>query len=1104
MSKVMRPTAMRDLLARIVGEWGARRSIFEIDEATMSTAFELAARSPGFELFGTRVALPVGPAAGPHTQIAPNLVASYLAGARVFELKTVQVNDRIEVEKPCIDALDEGYNVEWSTELSLEEAQGEYLRAWAAIHLLDALLAPRVGGASPAHGALERSAQPGLPSSLIFNLSVGYTLEGIKSPRMEAFIEGMRHPEGSEPWREIVDALRTLTGGDELARAFGPAAARRAREAVERLPAEPIHSVTLSTMHGCPPAEIERIGRYLIEAKGLATLVKLNPTLLGYERVRSILDATGWEGISIEPGVFAKDLQFDDALALIASLSKAAAEKGVGFGLKLSNTLATANALGRLPGAEMYLSGRALFPITVHLAAELSAAMVDPPPFSFCAGVSARNAARCVAAGLGPLTAATELLKPGGYSRLGGIAGAAISTLSGAPSRPSAALLAALARDALGLPEHRAGYKEGQAAIARKLPLFDCFSAPCIEACPVNQQAPAYIRALAGGKPSEALAVVLEDNPLPLITGLLCDHACMSACSRVDYEGPVAIRGVKLACATAAELPAARSEPVRGRGRTAVFGAGPAGLACAHYLALAGYPVVVFERAPSAGGVVANIIPRFRIGSEQVQHDIERIRALGAEFRFGHPGEVDLGRLRAEGFSSFVLASGAPVGRRLPVSGAGVPTVEALDFLAACRGEAAPFAQATSVVIAGGGNTAMDAARVAVRLPGVRRVKILYRRTREEMPADREELEEALAEGVELVELRVPERLEAGRVIARVMSLGERDPSGRRSPRPTERTEDYRCDLLVTAVGEGPDSALLARLGLAVGADGRPAFDPESLETSVTGLYVAGDAARGASSIIRAEADGRRVARAILGRAGVVGGTAAAPEGSAAAGVSAAPTVAPEAAAAVAGAAPIVPAGAAASARAATVAPRPLAVIRAERGRLLDSLPPENPRFVAREADRCLSCDVACLRCVEVCPNRANLALPVDGVGAFAQSPQILHVDDLCNECGNCGFFCPYEGDPYRGKPTLFSSEETLRASRNDGFFFAKSSRGYELLMRLHGETARVPIDPSPADPAGGGPAAGSARSEPRFAQLYALARTVLVDHPYLIPGGRA
>ncbi|TFG80330.1 MAG: putative selenate reductase subunit YgfK, partial [Spirochaetales bacterium] len=450
MSKIMKALPMSELMARITGEWAARDSAWDIPASATRRILDLEAGSPGFSVNGLRIGLPIGPAAGPHTQIAPNMVAAWLSGARVFELKTVQENDGLDIEKPCIDALDEGHNVEWSTELTLDDARAEYLRAWIAIHVLRAALA------TPARA----------PGALMFNMSVGYTLDGIKGAKMDGFIEGMRSPAGTDAWDRSISEAAAVVESLAFEKAFGKNGASQARAAISSVPANPVHSVTLSTMHGCPPDEIERIGAYLIEEKGFDTYIKLNPTLLGYDRVRSILDRTGWERISITRPNFEHDLQFDAALKLIASLRAKAAAKRVAFGIKLSNTLANVNDGGRMPGGERYMSGRALFPITTRLAAELASAIPDTPAFSYCGGASAVNARACILAGLGPLTVATDILKPGGYLRLEPMAREAVAALEAdVPARPDAAKLAALAESALSEPAWRGDYKKGHTAI---------------------------------------------------------------------------------------------------------------------------------------------------------------------------------------------------------------------------------------------------------------------------------------------------------------------------------------------------------------------------------------------------------------------------------------------------------------------------------------------------------------------------------------------------------------------------------------------------------------------------------------------------------------
>jgi len=1059
-SKIMKPMPMSVLMERIIGEWTARHSIFDIPEALTRRVLAIEAHSPGFKVNRVSIGLPVGPAAGPHTQIAPNLVAAWLAGSRVFELKTVQENDRLDIEKPCIDVLDEGHNVEWSTELTLEEARAEYLRAWIAIHILRAALIDTSSG-----GGSEK------PGELMFNMSVGYTLDGIKGPRMDTFIEGMRSPVGTPVWETALLEAMFAVDSAEFQDAFGKAGAEHARVAVRSMPASPVHSATISTMHGCPPAEIENIGVYLLENKGLDTYVKLNPTLLGFDEVRSILDTTGWQRIMIKRPTFEHDLQFDAALGLVASLRNKAATTGHRFGVKLSNTLANVNDGTRLPGGERYMSGRPLFPITSRLAAKLAAALPDPPAFSYCGGVSAVNAYDCMAAGLGPLTVATDILKPGGYLRLEQIGREAVRALdAGTPVRPDAKKLARLAEAALLKPEYRGNYKQGETRIHKPLPLTDCFAAPCIEACPASQKAPAYIKALAAGDATKALSIVLADNPLPHITGVLCDHTCQTNCARVDYEGPVEIRAMKLAVARATSLPAKAQQTVSGKGKAAVFGAGPAGLACAHYLALAAYPVTVFETAKEPGGVPANVIPEFRISRSDIAADVDRIKALGAVFKFGHKSGVDRKALSADGFDSVVLATGAPIPRILPLEGSGIRVVDALQFLEAIHSHSGGCDNCKAIVIAGGGNTAMDAARVATRLPGSPSVTILYRRTLAEMPADREEFEMALSDGVSYSELSLPERMTpasgGGMPVLRVreMKLGEPDESGRRSPLPSDRVRDIPCDLIVAAVGEIPDRDLFESLGVDVGKDGKPVVDPATMLTNVKGVYATGDARRGPASIIAAEADGRKAAYAILRAAGIE------------------PAVE----------------------RFGPQAPDMDALSR--RGEILESLPADDPGFASREAERCLSCGSACLRCVEVCPNRANIALPfkagdlpfkagdlpVATGGALAQSIQILHIDDQCNECGNCGFFCPYEGKPFADKPTLFADEASVRASRNAGFAFTGPISSPSIVLRAK------PGDKEDISVLAFATWIRGAEDSP----LLAIAKTVYDSHRYLVPGG--
>ena len=245
MSEHMQVLPFEVLLDWILKEFETHRSIFGIHESVFHKP--LADDPFSSTLFGSRLTTPIGPAAGPHTQLTQNILSAWLTGGRFIELKTVQIMDELDIPRPCIDLADEGYNVEWSQELRLQESVVEYVKAWVLVRILRRLL-----------GFDERE-----PFGTIFNMSVGYNLEGIMSSPMQQFMNRLEN--ASEDVTSIRSMLRTTYP----------------QFADIEIPEQIVNSVTLSTMHGCPPDEIERIARYMIEDRGLHTTVKLNPTLLG-------------------------------------------------------------------------------------------------------------------------------------------------------------------------------------------------------------------------------------------------------------------------------------------------------------------------------------------------------------------------------------------------------------------------------------------------------------------------------------------------------------------------------------------------------------------------------------------------------------------------------------------------------------------------------------------------------------------------------------------------------------------------------------------------------------------------------------------------------
>jgi putative selenate reductase len=321
--------------------------------------------------------------------MAQNVVLAWLAGSRILELKTVQINDRLTIPRPCIDATNVGYNVEWSQELLLADSLGEYVKGSMLVDVLRA---------ADVLGRPEESAR----DDTILDMSVGYDLAGIRSPQVRAWIEGMKDA------RAQVDALRA-----EI-----PADLRRWRDVDFRTALS--DQITISTFHGCPAGEIEGIVRFLLAEMGVHVTVKLNPTLLGKPAVDGLLhDLLGYTEVQTRAEDFEKDLQWEQALEITDRLSEVARAAGRTFQVKFSNTLVVRNHKAFFPASEqvMYLSGAPLHVITLNLVARYRKARPEVP-ISFSAGVDNQNFPDCVALGFTPITTCTDLLRPGGYARL--------------------------------------------------------------------------------------------------------------------------------------------------------------------------------------------------------------------------------------------------------------------------------------------------------------------------------------------------------------------------------------------------------------------------------------------------------------------------------------------------------------------------------------------------------------------------------------------------------------------------------------------------------------------------------------------------------------
>lgn len=452
MSDRMTPMAFEPLLTTVLAEMREKQSVFYVPAARPKAC--------PVSFCGGTAENPVGPAAGPHTQLANNLVAAYAAGARIFELKTVQIIDGedLPVAKPCIYVEGEAYNVEWSTELTVVQAAEEYIKAWILIKLL------------------AREFELGDPEGFQFHMSVGYDLAGLKSSKVDAFIETMKDAARSHLWEDCLSVVRAhLADFQVVDEAY-----------VDAISPHICNTVTLSTLHGCPVAEIRNMIAYMLEEKGLNTFVKCNPTLIGYDLARQVLDANGYGYLAFERDQFEHDLQPGYAVEMLTELSALAKGLGLTLGVKLTNTFPVAIRNQELPGETMYLSGKPLFLLSIRTAQLLSGAFGGRLPISFSGGIDGHNIAQVLSVGIAPVTVATLLLKQGGYKNLTRLCAL---TPENVPGQVDCTALDALIASVEADPY----YQKEQVRKFGKKPLTDlaCYKCRnCVDVCPNRANRP--------------------------------------------------------------------------------------------------------------------------------------------------------------------------------------------------------------------------------------------------------------------------------------------------------------------------------------------------------------------------------------------------------------------------------------------------------------------------------------------------------------------------------------------------------------------------------------------------------------------------------------
>ncbi|NPA44313.1 MAG: putative selenate reductase subunit YgfK [Chlorobi bacterium] len=1001
------PTPIKQLLQIILKQLDTKSSLFGIEKEL----FFIPKENDTFRAyrFGQLLETPIGVAAGPHTQLSQNIIAAWLTGARYIELKTVQTLDELDVSKPCIDMQDEGYNCEWSQELKLHQSFDEYLNAWILIHILKDKL--NIGSKNEA--------------GFIFNMSAGYDLKGIMEENVQWFFDKML--DASAELEQKINEIKDIYPN------------------VVNLKISPkiTDNITLSTMHGCPPDEIEQIGEYLISERKIHTTIKLNPTLLGKEDLQKIIANSGFNTV-VPDEAFEHDVKYPDAVAFIKNLTEKAKENNVFFGLKLTNTLEAENNKDVFPENEkmMYASGKVLHPISINVARKLQNEFKGELDLSFSGGADAFNIKDVLQCGLFPVTVSSDLLKPGGYGRLAQY----LENIKGLQIKDGKTSLDFLNSYGEEVKTSKRYKKESphdpSIKTFRPLGQFDCSYAPCEDTCPTNQGIPSYMYYTSKGEFEKAYEVITATNPFPNATGMVCDHTCQTKCTRINYDSSLLIRDIKrfvVETHNAQLNPEAcvadnfRSLKSNGK-KVSIIGAGPSGLSAAYFLKKAGFDVEIFEAKSKAGGMVAGAIPKFRLEDSSIEIDINSITDLGVKIYYNQKINKDIFQNIKEKSDFVYIAAGAQDAYSLDIKGANAKGVfNPLNFLFKVK-EGVKTDAGNNIVIIGGGNTAMDAARTSYRLVGKEgKVTIIYRRTIKQMPAEYKEIKDVLDEGIEIMELVSPIEIieKNGRVSAIKcvkMKLGEKDASGRARPVEIKGSEfEIPCDTVIPAIGQSLAIDFIDKEKLKT--------KENSYETQLTNVFIGGDAMRGASTLINGVGDGRKAAQEIIDKAGIDFNTRP---------------------------------------KFTDREPQPLKDLMLKKTKRIEGVKVKETDLSNRknfnlvttvltkdeaieEASRCLLCDEVCNVCTTLCPNLAlqhyeiepvkynlqkieNGNVVEDGIFEVAQKSQIIHIADWCNQCANCETFCPSSGAPYKEKPHLYLNK-TIFATEKDGYYFDKDSQ---------------------------------------------------------------
>ncbi|NCA86536.1 MAG: FAD-dependent oxidoreductase [Clostridia bacterium] len=1014
----MNPATLGQLLGIILNDLNRNNEVFDIPEKLFYKHWHnhlLYTKRYGQELHN-----PIGLAAGPHTQLAQNIVSGWLCGARYIELKTVTPAPAAGIIKPSISIYQGAHHSEGTIELDTEQAFDQFLNAWIIIHILN-------------HKLFTRNKHVNAIGT-IFNMSLGNTLADIRSEKMQWFVDKMidcsaEKAEKLQSIRSIYPDIDKIIIPDQISNSF-----------------------TVNSSKECSARELEYICKFLMVDKKLHPVVKFNPTLLGYRSVRAILSAENALHVEIDEEQFEQDIQYAEALDLIDAIMATAAEMKLNMSVKICGGLACRNVTGQIPeeADQVYLTGNALHPIAANLAAKIQSRFEGLLDISFSGGVDCYNISQLLLNGFSTVTVSTDLLKPGGYGRLAqyfqelsrAFANYQAKNMreyilkSGSAYNIRDIALENLRNYAIRTLSNPTYQKTELSHLTiktrRPLFLYDCVHAPCVDACDTHPNIPGYCWFTANNNPERAINTLLTDNPLPSLTGMLANDPCRLKCTRINYDYPVLMKEIErfIAENTSGEALGAMPAPANGI-QVAVIGGGVAGLSAAWFLTKYGFKVEIYEAAAEAGGMARNVAPAFRLDQASVQKDIERIKAAGVAIRDNVRVDTEKFNQILENTPYIFIATGAAKPLPMGIQGEDSEGVtDGITFLLQVR-DSATHPKGNNFAVIGSDDLAADAARAAQRLmEGKGNVTLISPVPAEEMLID-QSIKDALAEeNIELIEAT-----ETIRVIARSGHVAGLELA---SIYEDDYAQPYILDF----------DAVISCMGTQADID---FFDLQKLQprkgsnaTKMKRVFAGGSLLDPSATTLQVIGDARRAAYEIVMDSGVV-----------------------------------LPANLFRQTK--NVDIEKLKVQKSQRekpynGEIVPAAERKGfelitktlkPLRAVKEAARCLQCDTICNVCVAVCPNRAMLGFEIADddrlipAVSFAgekfkvayhhkipvrQRFQVLNIADWCNECGNCTTFCPTAGSPYRDKFRLYFNRQKFNADNNPEALLLTGSGDHRVL----------------------------------------------------------